>query len=299
MEGTTKTSLKELLAQPVTALVNLEEQVVVSLPFDATVAEALQLLREKQLLSVPVKAENNGYLGFFDVLHVAAHLDSVCKDLNSIDSHKFFKRRVRDLLERSGRECFGKVTATTTVGQLLEKFVAGLHRVALMDGDEISKVITQSDVMRFLEAKGNLSSVTQQSVKDLGLVKEWVLFINTNDRALNAFKKMVQHSVSAMAVADVEKTLMGNLVASDLRFLTNDKEFHDITLPIMSFLHKYKGEGEPVLACKEDDLLGDVLAHVIHHHYHRLWVVDNKRQPIGVVTLTDICQAVHRASLEE
>ena len=118
--------------------------------------------------------------------------------------------------------------------------------------------------------------------------------------------------MSAIAVVDeISNELVGNLSASDLRGLTNET-FKIVRTPVLSFLkkqvgkrgscfysiglncycclHKQRGEEAVVNKCTGEDSLESVINTIVSHRHHRVWVVDSKNRPIGVISLTDICK---------
>lgn len=48
---------------------------------------------------------------------------------------------------------------------------------------------------------------------------------------------------------------------------------------------------EPI-TCTSDASLKDIMAIVLKQHVHRVWIIDEQKKPIGVVTLTDIIHAI-------
>jgi len=228
-----------------------------------------------------------------DVLDLVSFLVSVCPDLNSLEAERFLAEPITRIKGAGPIEVLTTINETDTVFQLFERFAQGIHRVAVLAEGKISNVVSQSDALRWLlEHRNELAeAIGTKTVKQLKLVKEWVLFVSKHERTLNAYKKMVQHGVSAIAVLDVDK-LVGSLSASDLRTVRSE-DFKVIGLPIMEFLGKQRA-GKPALMSygKETDSLIDVLERVVGYHYHRMWVMDDKHKPIGVVSLTDICRTV-------
>ena len=45
-----------------------------------------------------------------------------------------------------------------------------------------------------------------------------------------------------------------------------------------------------VTSCNEDDTLGNVLRILARTGYHRIWMVDEDMKPVGVISVSDICQ---------
>jgi len=292
-----QSALRELLATtPVTSLVG--DRGLVDVDKDANVGDTLQLLADNHLLGVPVRdAEGpDGYRGFVDVLDLVSLLVEINKDNHGLDFERFRTQLVGDAVDKSKKDEWIAVDANESVLAVLGRFSKGLHRVALLASDgshKIATVATQTDALRFcLQHESALSEVFSKTLAQLKLVKEWVLFVSKNDRAITSYKKMHEHKVSAVAVLD-NKDLVASISASDLRNISTAKGFKVLTLPNLDFLSKQRG-GDLTLSaiCKPDDVLGDVVKKVVEHHFHRLWVVDHQMHPVGVVSLTDICGVI-------
>lgn len=108
---------------------------------------------------------------------------------------------------------------------------------------------------------------------------------------------------------------MGNLSTADLRGLTADL-FSLLTLPIADFLarrhcgehtrgaagfasaHGIKSPGQlaakalPLATCTLDTPFGELLEELVTNHFHRSWLVDGAGRPAGVLSATDILQAM-------
>jgi len=291
-----------VLTTPIQALIPGNGKVV-SVEKDASVGRALKVLADNRILSVPVAdaTVETGYAGFVDVLDIVGWLVTTCKDMNNIQPQKFIKSPVSELFDKSCKDHFVSIQDNEKMIDLLERFASGIHRVAIQN-PKIIAIISQMDVIPFfLTHESKLYSIGNKTVKQLGLVKAWVLFVNEKERALKAYKKMVEHKVSAVAVTDSNDHLLDNLSASDLRGISSDKEefSHLIQLPVLDFLAKRRGTKEHTLgSCSETETFLEALKKLKEHRYHRLWVVDRNNKPCGVISLTDVCAAIRDAAKE-
>jgi len=81
---------------------------------------------------------------------------------------------------------------------------------------------------------------------------------------------------------------MGNLSASDLKWLVREAPgdmIQKLNSPLVDYLNLDQAFS---YTCKPTDPLEVVLARFNETKVHRLWVVDQARRPIGVITLTDM-----------
>jgi len=288
---------QRLSAVPVTALIRDHKLICVEL--QTTTGEALKVLGENHLLAVPVRdvESSTGCRGFVDVLDIVASLVELYKD-KILDSEKFINRPVSDLIDKSQKDEWIAVEPTESILELLSRFAKGVHRVTVLAGDGSGKlqgVATQTDMLRYLlqdeELRAGFDAILSQSLQHLNLVKQWVLFVNKQDHAIKSYQKMDEHKVSAVAVLD-QKTFVASISAADLRGIITPKEFKILNKPNMDFLAKQRSNLELLEICHPEDTLSSVCQKLLHHHFHRLWVTDNQLEPVGVVSLTDICFVV-------
>ncbi len=83
--------------------------------------------------------------------------------------------------------------------------------------------------------------------------------------------------------------LITNISASDLRGITSNN-IAEISLPVMEFFPRFTGQANrpyPVV-CSPQDTLDHVMLLSVKNKVHQVWIVDEARRPIGVVTLSDM-----------
>jgi len=300
-------SVSELLDTKVSQIIT--NPALDSLPHTTTVAKALQELASNNYLSIPIEDKQKGeFLGVFDVLGVVAFLVKTCKDLNKIHPEKFIDAPVTDALNVSKKENdFAIIDANTTLKTLLaDHFAKGTHRVGVRASSssdskqKVHSIITQTDVLiYFSKHLSQLESIAHLTIQHLKLVKEWVIFVQSKERALKAFIKMDEHDLSAVAIVDLQDHLVGNLSASDLRGIQSKDFVRLLSLPVLDFVAQQKqnnNDKSHLGLCKGTDTYSDVIKMLVDQKVHRLWVVDGQLKPIGVVSLTDMCSALLSAS---
>jgi len=265
----------------------------------ATVEETLQVLADHKVLSVPVKDNDSGeYTDFVDVLDIISFLSTLCKDINSLVHMKvesFTEQAVGEIVNLSNKDPFITVNGSDSSASVLELFAKGVHRVAMKGDDgKVSNVVSQYDFLKFIAKNTNsFSGIASKSIKDLGLVRSWVLSVRKTERAIACFKKMVENKVNAVCIVDVIGHFDAQLSSSSLRGLTADT-FKTLRLPVEDFLTAQKVPDTKPLACTCSATLGEVLQQLIDHSTHRLWVVDAAGFPVGIISITDICKILSK-----
>jgi len=161
-----------------------------------------------------------------------------------------------------------------------------------IDGQKTYRIISQSDVLRYLQSHSDkfVSKVVTSKIQELGLVNPLgspVLTIPITAQALQGYHKMFSHRVPSIGVVDEEDRLIATLSASDLRGITSDK-LKFLRLPVMEFVFKMTGEKPFVpVSCKPTATLEQVILQAITARVHRVWVVNSKQTPIGTISFSD------------
>jgi len=265
-----------------------------SVPKTATVEETLAVLGDNKLLSVPVQDPDSpsGFCDFVDVLDIVSSLVSHCKDLNSVPVkvETFTQQPVIEVVNLSNKDPFITAPESECTLKLLDLFASGVHRIALTnDQGKIVNVVSQLDFIRFTVERIDLfKDIALKSIKELGLVNSWVLFVRKSERSLACYKKMVENSVSALCVVDEAGKLEAHFSASSLRGLSADT-FRALRLPVEDFLTAQKIPVIKAYSCTGDDTFEVVLKQLFAHSNHRLWVENAAGFPVGVISLTDVC----------
>jgi len=149
-------------------------------------------------------------------------------------------------------------------------------------------VVSQTDVVRYMHScRDRLGDILDKTVQELGLVNpnKTIGCIDAHDLAIDGFRKISLKGIGGIAVVQ-NGHLIGNLASSDLRGITQET-MADILLPVIEYLTRNGPLREPIV-CSSDTKFGDVIRMVVESKIHRVWVVNDERKPIGVITLTDI-----------
>jgi len=264
-------------------------------------------------------------LGFVDVLDLVAFLVSVStKILTTLDygesksittdnlrmimrRNKEFKlTSVRDVIDLSKRNPFFQLKEDNRLKDAIDLFTANrVHRIAVMDSNNrLSGILSQMDVVHYLfshkdEFKDYFKENETLSKKFGNIQKHETISIGKNAQAIEAFMKMHENGVSAIAVTDDNGQVFGILSASDIKCgIEND--FQVLLEPVGTFLQNIRAQQHKdanyLASCSPDTPLGEILNTLNKEEIHRLVLVDNDKKPTGVLTLTDFLNCVFRPS---
>ena len=270
------------------------------------------------------------FLGFVDTLDVTCFLVeqyAIHRRAHPNQPHvydpnemkKAFETPCSVLVNESTRDGFFAVDENVSLREAIDTFFRhGVHRVAVTVEQSVRGIVSQSDVLRFLNDRVKESGIGEQSLLDLELValkharahelaeaeaasnnerkstvRTQVLSVKTTTPVIEALRMLIDNKVSGLAVMDNTK-LVGCLSSSDVTFFSATK-FFELELPlrdVMVFNEGDDGERAPVTVT-EHATLGALLATVVREKVHRVFVVDQvTKRPVQCCSLSDILYAI-------
>ncbi|CAH1414250.1 unnamed protein product [Lactuca virosa] len=167
----------------------------------------------------------------------------------------------------------------------------------------IKNFITQSAVVQGLEqCKGRdwFDSISMHPITELGLpfvAKDKVISSDSNELILEAFKKMKDNQIGGLPVVEgPTKKIVGNVSIKDIRFLLlKQKLFTNFRrLTTRDFMNTIAATSEETMkvispiTCKLNATLGDVISTLSSKSVHRIYVVGDGIEVIGIITLRDV-----------
>jgi CBS domain-containing protein len=161
-------------------------------------------------------------------------------------------------------------------------------------------ILSQSTVARYLvEQFGkypSLDNILNRKLNELGLTGGSVIVVDENDSVLEALSMMSKHRVSSVAVIENGGRILGNISLSDIKHVLRRDRHHLLFSKCSAMVSYVKSEDGlargmdtvPVFDVRPDSTLSLCLRKLVATRAHRVWIINEHRQPIGVVSLTDI-----------
>jgi CBS domain-containing protein len=289
---------------------------VIEIPVHASLLEAAEVLWENSILGAPVWDETNKkYSGFFDMRDI---LSAVIVATEATNKGGSFNDHMVEELTSTALDSVSTTAATPTVGYLaarnrlypcaIDDNLADIcskmiehrcHRMPILSADEsgkLSEIISQSALIKFLSKQISGSKEFEVKLNKSGFpYKKDIVKVEETLPAIKAFKVLDSHRLSGIAVVDEEDgSLVGNTSARDIKLLAMNKGRMDLDLEIMDYLAAVRRstvmakDRYPISHVRETDSLAHVIHMLAKTGYHRLFVVDEKNQPIGVMSIMDI-----------
>lgn len=121
--------------------------------------------------------------------------------------------------------------------QTLIKFTNGVHRALVTDitNQKPPVIITQSDVVRYIDKNSKAEGKLNEPLTSLGFVGTPVVSMKVSETAIEGYQRMNVQRILAVPVLDVNGSIVANLSVSDLRGITAEK-LECLKLPVLDFL---------------------------------------------------------------
>ncbi|KAH9253757.1 hypothetical protein BASA81_008375 [Batrachochytrium salamandrivorans] len=296
---------------------------IVEFPASATLGEALHELAQNGILSAPVW-DGKKYLGFVDVfdlmtlavgVDVLTHLlpqDYVSKRPKTAKDVEFQKELTLNeaLGDGEGFNPWCPVEEGAPLQLVVKLLATKARRVPVLSSStgRVVQIISQSQIAQILADYVDKAKILDhdQTLTKTGFGLKPVYSVKDTDLARDAFQLMAEKSISSVCVVD-SKTgeVVTALSTKDIRLLpklesvTVSEEKSPFDLTTIQFAQQIrKEEYKTKAACvvvELDSTLLTVLAKLAATKVHRVFVVNGQRQPVGVISVSDVVVALQQA----
>lgn len=268
---------------------------------DDTLEKTVKILQEHKIHSLPVLDRFNKVVGVIDNLDITAFLLKIVPkddDLKSLEqaSRAMHLKEVKSVMEISGRDPFVPLHTHDPLTLASGLFGSGVHRCPVLDSSQkLVGMVSQGHIVaaihHSIKLHNGMLGMARKSLKDLSLgLPSNIVTAKRDTPVLTCIRRLVEFQINALALVDSDGKLAGTFSASDVRGLFLDT-VPDFGSSVEEFLLKHSpmsfNSSCVRIDCKFEDAMD--LFHS-HHVVHRLWVIDEKFRPVGIVSLTDVCQ---------
>lgn len=272
-----------------------------------SVLSAFKTLCEGKVLSVPVLDPSAGNV----VQCVVSFLDFINYFLRLFTPEEVKRHKFAELLDRA--HALERKTVKDMAGDIgdldppvsvrpecLARDAVKLmiqhhaHRVLVTDEEgKLVTIVTQSRMVELLAyVLDSVRERAERTLLELNLAEKGVHTINQAQPAIDAFSLMREKKVSAIAVVDCEGKLVDTISATDIRVVGFKLEYMDMlskpAFEYTEFIRSKTSKPEFVVCCKQKDELAYALRLLMFWKMHRVFVVDEDRKPVSVLSLYDI-----------
>jgi len=185
----------------------------------------------------------------------------------------------------------------------------GARRVPLHDHHDAEKrkmdnVLTESALVSWMTRhKEVMGEFTGKTISDLGFLDKFdktpLFSVKRTDTALTAFEEMDKNRISSIAVVNEDGQFVSSISAKDIYQIITDEvaPFAPLMKPAESFAVDMRQKSDITrYTTKSSEYFGDLIAKLTLLRLHRIYVLDDKAKPIGVVSLSDIVKFFYKSA---
>jgi len=288
----------------------------IKLDSELTLQDACLELIKNKISSAPIVDKNDKMIGILDFKDLAAHVLQVLNDIpmdvessmygmtEILASHSKSKGLIKDLPHTKPLVCIKK---DTIVHDILEEFVrSDVHRVVVVDEkNEFLGVVSQSTVAALVSGKFGLRKEKNEpfwekgqiAISEADIIERNVVSLGPSATVMQALFMMISENISSVAIVTGNR-LLGSISLVNVKHVLCDKNgWKSVFQRCDDFFKQDRIEqsnarfGEaivPNLTVPETCSVIRAMEKMVACRAHRLWVVDDDQNIIGLVSLSSM-----------
>jgi len=280
---------------------------VISAKSDDSIGNLLNHLNRGNVWGAPIlnaqKPSLNNLVGWVDVLDMAAELAKKVPESVDLNSKKFTKQAIHQILEKAHELMIEKCESVINSSKrdplfyipeseslmAAVKMLEEAHRVIVKDNNAFVGIVSQMDVAEFLLKRHTFKkSSLDKPMNEIGLHPNMTVeSVSEDTTTLAALRRMSDLKLSGLAILNPDGSILTSFSASDFLGLTEDK-FILLTQSVKEFLNGIHGFLQAPVNCRPTDTLEKILLQIHLAKVHRIFVTDDNLIPKGFISLTDI-----------
>ncbi|XP_044533729.1 5'-AMP-activated protein kinase subunit gamma-1 isoform X1 [Monodelphis domestica] len=173
-----------------------------------------------------------------------------------------------------------------------------IHRLPVIDPDSGNTlyILTHKRILKFLKlfiAEFPKPEFMSKSLKELQIgTYANIALVRTTTPVYVALGIFVQHRVSALPVVDEKGRVVDIYSKFDVINLAAEKTYNNLDISVTKALQHRSHYFEGVLKCYQHETLETIINRLVEAEVHRLVVVEENNVVKGIVSLSDILQAL-------
>uniref|UniRef100_A0A674EJS9 5'-AMP-activated protein kinase subunit gamma-2-like n=1 Tax=Salmo trutta TaxID=8032 RepID=A0A674EJS9_SALTR len=173
-----------------------------------------------------------------------------------------------------------------------------IHRLPVIDpvtGNPLY-ILTHKRILKFLQLfvrEMPKPAFMKQTLGELGIgTYKNIAFIHPDTPIIKALQIFVERRVSALPVVDVSGKVVDIYSKFDVINLAAEKTYNNLDITVTQALRHRCQYFEGVMQCHKLDTLETIVDKIVKAEVHRLVVVDERSAIEGIISLSDILQAL-------
>uniref|UniRef100_A0A671KNR2 5'-AMP-activated protein kinase subunit gamma-1-like n=1 Tax=Sinocyclocheilus anshuiensis TaxID=1608454 RepID=A0A671KNR2_9TELE len=173
-----------------------------------------------------------------------------------------------------------------------------IHRLPVIDpvtGNTLY-ILTHKRILKFLQlfvCEMPKPAFMRQTLEELGIgTYSNIAFIHPDTPIIKALGMFVERRVSALPVVDVSGKVVDIYSKFDVINLAAEKTYNNLDITVTQALLHRSQYFEGVMKCYRHETLDTIVDRIVKAEVHRLVVVDDNSSIEGIISLSDILQAL-------
>ncbi|XP_047578617.1 5'-AMP-activated protein kinase subunit gamma-3 isoform X3 [Lutra lutra] len=219
-----------------------------------------------------------------------------------VQIHEIEEHKIETWREIYLQGCFKPLVSISPNSSLFEAVYIliknRIHRLPVLDpvSGAVLHILTHKRLLKFLHIFGALlpqPSFLSRTIQDLGIgtFRDLAVVLDTAP-ILTALDIFVDRRVSALPVINEAGQVVGLYSRFDVIHLAAQQTYNHLDISVREALKQRTLCLEGVLSCQPHESLGEVIDRIVREQVHRLVLVDESQHLLGIVSLSDILQAL-------
>ncbi|KAI4147128.1 MAG: hypothetical protein L6R39_003224 [Caloplaca ligustica] len=173
------------------------------------------------------------------------------------------------------------------------------RRIPLIDIDDetgramVVSVVTQYRILKFVAVNVHETQMLRKPLRhlNLGTYKDLVT-VNMETSVFEVIHKLVNYNISSIPILNSDGVVTNVFEAVDIITLIKNGNYDELNLNVGEALQKRSEDFPGIFTCSIDDRLDTIFDTIRKSRVHRLVVIDEESQLVGVLTLSDILEYI-------
>ncbi|CAI9552911.1 unnamed protein product, partial [Staurois parvus] len=173
-----------------------------------------------------------------------------------------------------------------------------IHRLPVIDpvSGNALYILTHKRILKFLQlfvSEMPKPAFMKQNLEELGIgTYHNIAFIHPHTPIIKALNIFVERRVSALPVVDESGKVVDIYSKFDVINLAAEKTYNNLDITVTQALEHRSQYFEGVVKCSKLETLETIVDRIVKAEVHRLVVVDEADSIVGIISLSDILQAL-------
>lgn len=169
------------------------------------------------------------------------------------------------------------------------------RRIPLVDIDDetqremVVSVLTQYRILKFVSVNVKETQMLRKPLRDVGVGSyDNLSYAYMDSPVMEVIQALVRRSISSVPILDKEGVVLNVFEAVDVIALIKGGDYDNLQLTVGKALEKRSEDFPGIYTCTLNDRLDTIFDTIRKSRVHRLVVIDERSQLVGLLSLSDI-----------